>query len=357
MSDNYYSILGCTKGSSSDEIKKSYKKLALLHHPDKNNGNDEMFKKINEAYSVLSEPEKKERYDRFGSADANPFERQGHGHGSNFPFGGFEHFFSGGFPFGGGQSFSFHSNHQTRETIVKKCSNIQITLDITLENVFSGFSILHTFDQKNGCKCMSICGKCRGKGVIHIVHDLGMIKQTFQTNCPDCSGSGLKGRHDCNDCSGSGYSIIKKQIKINGPKGLDNGHTLTLPRGGEQPSSNAPHMQPGDLLITLSVKEHSLFKREGKNLIFKTDCSWIDSICGKEIDIPLFEEPFTMNTQEFGILYPDKKYTISNKGLYDVNGNRGDLYIYFTIIQPNIPKEKCNELREHLSTFLNDKQV
>lgn len=342
MSNDYYSILGCSKGATADEIKKAYKKLALLHHPDKTNGNDEMFKKINEAYSVLSEPEKKENYDRFGSADRPHFER----HASGFPFGGFEQFFGGGFPFGGGNPFH-QSNH-----IPKKCENIQIKVDITLEDIVNGFSMLHTFSQKNGCKCVAHCPNCRGQGKINIIRDFGMIKQSFQANCPDCNGKGSKGNQGCTDCKGSGHTIIQKQIKINGPKGLDEGHTLTLARGGEQPSPNMHGTQPGDLLITLSIKEHPIFKREGRNLIFKTECSWIDSVCGKEIEIPLFGEPFILQTSAFGILYPDKKYTISNKGLPDVHGNKGELYIYFTIIQPNIPQEKSVKLKEFLSSLL-----
>lgn len=353
MSDNYYSVLGCTNQSSVDDIKKAYKKLALLHHPDKNNGNDEMFKKISEAYSVLSDPEKKTNYDRFGSADGPSFERQGGPH--PFSFGGFENFFGGGFPFGGAHSFSFQHQHQP-QNVVKKCSDIQTKVEISLQDVFTGFSTFHTFNQKVGCSCVSICKKCAGKGKINIVRDLGIIKQSFQIDCPDCSSTGIKQNPSCKDCGGSGYKLVEKKIRVNGPRGLNTGSTLTLPKGGEQPSLNIPNMQPGDLLITLSVREHPTLIREDNNLVFKAEISWIDSICGTKIDIPLFDEVLQLNTHSFGVVYPDKKYSISNKGLFDVNGNRGDLYLYFTIKQPNLSEDSCKKVREYLSSLLLDEK-
>lgn len=343
MSTDYYSTLGCNKQSSQDDIKKAYKKLALLHHPDKNNGNDDMFKKINEAYSVLSDSEKKSNYDRFGSANAPQMQN---------PFSHFESFFSqGGFSFGGGPSFSFHSNmHQP--SVNRKIETLTITVDITLEDVFHGFSILHTFDQPVGCDCVSPCNQCRGQGILNVIRDLGIVRQATQVICPTCNRTGIQKHSDCKTCNGSGKNMSKKQIRVNGPKGLNNGHSLTLRNGGEQPSKHITGVQPGDLLITIRVKEHSIFTRQDNHLIYTHEMDWIDSICGKEISIPLFDEPFPLDTTDFGILYPDKKYTVSNKGLFDVNGGRGELHVYFKIKQPNIPQEKLKQLREAITNCL-----
>jgi len=337
-SDDLYNILGCNKQSTPDEIKKAYKKLALHHHPDKNNGNDDMFKKINEAYSVLSNPEKKSNYDRFGSAD----EPRGGGH----PFQDFQSFFSGGFPFHFNQ-FNAGGRQPHRQSS-RKCSNLQLTIDITLEDVFNGVSILHTYDQPVGCNCVTVCSQCRGQGVIMVIQQMGMMRQSIQMDCNICSKKGFQPVHNCELCKGKGQQMVKKQIKINGPRGLDTGNSITLQGGGEKPPPhmNNIYLQPGDLQITLNVKEHPTFKRQGNNLVYTHTLDWIDSVCGKEIQIPLFDGPFVMQTNDFGIVYPTKTYTIANKGLFDTQNIRGELHIQFTINQPIITSEQSVLLRE-----------
>jgi molecular chaperone DnaJ len=320
-----YSILGCSKQSTIEEIKISYKKLALKHHPDKNGGNDNMFKEINEAYSVLSDPDKRKQYD-------NPQQR--HFHNMRNPFVNMtEQFFS----------FNFKDANHFVNTREKK--NAEIVLNITLDDIFHGFSKILPVDIPNNCKCVIHCIECNGNGGIIKQISNGFFSQTIKLPCGKCKTTGYLVNNDCNICSGEGKINTTVNLKISSGPGLSNNEKII------KDINNNPYISK--IITTIKLLDHSTFQRENNslNLIYKLNINYIDSLCGKILTIPLFDEEFEFDTNEFGILLSDKQYIIPNKGLYNNDKTqRGNLIVIFTIVDiPKLTSEQRILLKDLLS--------
>jgi molecular chaperone DnaJ len=289
---DYYETLGVSKESSTEEIKKAYKKLAKKYHPDLHSGDatkEEKFKEINEAHKVLSDSKSRANYDRFGTADqAQGFD---YSQAQGFDYSqaqGFEDIFSSFF--GGGDSF-FGGRRN------KKGYDIRYDLEITLEQVAFGTEETISFRKK------TVCEECKGTGaesqeeiVCQTCNGQGRLRQTkrtplgmFQTTviCDSCEGLGKIPKTLCNTCSGQGSVNKSNKIKIKIPAGVDTGYKLRIAKEGE---AGGRGETPGDLYLFITVKENSLFEREENDIYYDANISFIQATLGCEIKVPTLKD-------------------------------------------------------------------
>ena len=318
MSD-FYNTLGINKNATPTEIKKAYRELAKEHHPYKG-GDKEKFQKIQEAYDTLSDPQKKNEYD-------NPMSNFFNGGNQGFPFGGGNQ----GFPFGGININNFFRGGGGRNTIKK--ADHQHSCVIQLKDVYKGITKTFNLSRDIHCKtCKKSCTNCNGNGIINNKINLGPIIQILEQNCPVCNGSGrVKDNTILCTCS-NGIINEKKTIEINIPKGVENGKQYFYEGWGEQITRDGDI--PGNLIIVINIENDNNFERNGLHLKHKINISFKESIVGKKIKIPYFDEDFELNTQEFGIINPKKEYIITRKGLQNTNNERGNMYVKFEIKYP-----------------------
>ena len=297
-----YEVLGLDRNASQDDIKKAYRKLAREHHPDKG-GDPEKFKKVQEAYEVLSDPEKRENFDRFGTADAPP-------QGPN-PNDIFAQMFGGAF--GGPRGPVRRADHHHE-------------LNITLEEAYRGLTRTFKVTLSKPCfACRKQCPQCRGRGSVQIQ----MGPMAFSQPCPSCGGQG-GGSSGCQGCNfkSKKYEPLNLELKI--PAGVEEGATLVAGGMGEQPQK--PDEEPGDLIFHIKIQDHPELMRQGKDLIWSTRISFADSVNGKVIQVPHFDGSIEVNTSDWGILDPREDYLIPGKGF--VQG--GKLRISFNVIYPPV---------------------
>lgn len=291
---DYYEVLGVSKGASDDEIKKAFRRLAVQHHPDKEGGDESKFKEVNEAYDVLKDSQKRQRYDQFGhagvggasggaSAGGNPFEGFGGfgGQNVNFDFGeGFGDIFSQFF--GGGQ----------RQRGPQRGRDIEVKLQLTFEEAIFGLEHELSLDLEDTCPhCkgktvepgyeMKTCPDCKGSGQQTRVMNtmFGAIQQSV--TCSGCEGRGKVPEKKCSVCKGSGTQRQKKTIKVKIPAGIDDGSVIRLSGYGEAIGQG----QKGDLYVGISVKAHKKFTREGDIILSEEHVSMVDAALGTEIQV------------------------------------------------------------------------
>ncbi|MBQ8290046.1 MAG: molecular chaperone DnaJ [Clostridia bacterium] len=354
---DYYEVLGITKGASEDEIKRAYRKLAMKYHPDHNPGDKEAeakFKEINEAYAILSDKEKKEKYDQFGHA---AFEQGGGG-----GYGGFGGFSGGDFDFGdifssffGGSGFGTSSG-RGRASAAIDGDDILVRLTVDFEEAAFGCKKEISFARIEGCPdCEQTgaakgtkpetCSACGGRGNITVTQNTMFGRMQTQQPCQACRGTGKIIKTPCKNCNGKGFIKINKKLEVSIPAGIDNGQRIVL-RG--QGSAGRNGGMNGDLVIDMRVRPHSLFEREGNNLSCEVPISFAEAALGAEIDVPVLggkSEKFTIpeGTQS------GARFTLRNKGIADVNTKRrGDLIITVTV---ETPKNLTGEQKKLLSAF------
>lgn len=310
MSDPY-GALGLQRGATEDEVKKAYRKLALKHHPDKPTGNAEEFKKIQGAYDILSDPQKKENFDRFGTADGPP-----QGPNMNDIF---SQMFGGGF----GQG--------PRGPVRRADHNHEI--HISLEDSYRGVSKNLKINLTKPCfDCQVKCPQCHGRGVVHIQ----MGPMALQQPCPQCQGQGVRSSGGCQGCNFRSKKVETLNLELKIPPGVESGNVLTAHGLGEQPQKKEE--EPGDLLFHIKVGAHPELFRQGLDIVFLTKISFQDSVNGLKIQIPHFDGPIEVDTSDWGVLDPREDYLIPNKG-FRVGDKVGHLKVSFNIIYPS-PKVK-----------------
>lgn len=290
MAENYYDILGVEKTATDEEIKKAYRKGAHKHHPDKEGGDEATFKKINEAYQVLSDKQKRQQYDQFGQT----FD-QGQAGGAGFQgfggqdFGGFDFSNAGGFAdifsdiFGGGQS-------RGRE----RGKDIAIDMTISFDEAINGAKKQTTLRKRNTCThCrgngaepgtpISSCATCKGSGTVQRVQRsvLGMMQT--QAVCPDCQGQGKRAETPCNECGGDGRVRSESTMDITVPKGIQDGQTVKLSGAGEAAPSGGT---AGDLYVTVRVQSHRFFTRQGADIYLEYPITYTQAVFGDRVDVP-----------------------------------------------------------------------
>ena len=359
---DYYEVLGLQKGASDDEIKKAFRKMAMKYHPDKNPGDkeaEEKFKEVNEAYGILSDPDKKKKYDQFGHAGVDPNAGfGGGGFGGGFSgFGGFEDIFDmfgGGFGGFGGQS-------QRRNNGPKKGRDIQKAINITFEEAAFGTKkeiqitkyVKCGTCEGSGCKpgtSKKTCPKCNGTGQVSQMQRTPFGQFQSVTQCDQCGGTGQINETPCEDCRGTGK--VKKTVKINVdiPAGVDNESVIPIRGQGEPGTNGGPN---GDLYIVLSVQPHKMFKRSGSDLYLEIPISFDQAALGAEITVPTLEGKVSYKVPAG--TQPGTTFRLKGKGVKHLRSDRmGDLYVKVNLEVPTKLDKKQKKAIEEMGKTLND---
>lgn len=356
MSDkrDYYDVLGVAKGADEAAIKKAYRSLAKKYHPDMNPGDAEAekkFKEVNEAYAILSDPEKKQQYDQFGHA---AFEQGGPGFGGGF--GGFEGF--GGFGdifsdlFGGG----FGGGSSTRRNGPRRGDDVGATVTVTFEEAAFGVKKDVSFNRIEKCPDCSgsgaekgthaeTCSVCGGTGQRRVVQRMAGMQFQSTVTCDSCRGTGKIIKNPCTNCRGTGYVKVTKKLSVSIPAGIDDGERIALHGEGCDGKNGGP---TGDLIITVRVKRHSVFERDGYNIYCDVPITVAEATLGAEITVPTLEGNIQYNIPEG--TQPSTSFTIRQKGIPHVNNSnrRGDLI--FTV-NVEIPKGLNEKQKDHMRAF------
>ena len=352
---DYYEVLGVEKSASDDEVKRAYRKLAGKHHPDRNPGDEAAiaaFKEAAEAFDVLSNADKKARYDRFGHAGLDGMGGGGAGFGDvgdimdafGEMFG--DLFGGGGGRRGGGSRAKRGNSLQTSLTIELLDAAVGCSRDLEIDRHVSCVTCAGT-GAKPGTKPQS-CDYCGGRG--QVVQSQGFFR--VQTTCPACRGAGQVVRDKCADCRGSRFVVRSSKINVKVPAGIDNGMQLCVRGEGEAGENGGP---PGDLYVEMHVKPHPLFERDGRHLTCRVPITFAQAALGTEIDIPILTGKYQVSvvagTQPGDIL------RLKSQGMPDPHGGpRGDLHVQFQVEVPKKLSKKQEELLRQLAE-LDDKQV
>jgi molecular chaperone DnaJ len=340
---DFYEILGVAKGASEEDIKKSYRKLAMKYHPDRNPDNkeaEEKFKEVKEAYEMLSNPEKREAYDRYGHAGVDP---NGMG-GGGFGQGGFGDAFGDIFGdiFGGGARGGRGGGPQ-----VYRGADLRYNLEITLEQAAGGFDTTirvpswdkcdtcHGSGAKPGTQPVT-CTTCAGHGQVRMQQGFFSIQQT----CPKCHGSGKIIPEPCAACGGAGRIKRNKTLEVKIPAGIDNGMRIRSSGNGEPGTNGGP---PGDLYVEIHIKPHEVFQREGDDLHCEMPISFVKAALGGEIEVPTLGGKVSFTIPEG--TQTGKTFRLKGKGIKGVrSGYSGDLFCHVVVETPVKLTDKQKDL-------------
>jgi DnaJ-class molecular chaperone len=348
--DDYYRVLGVDRNMSEDEIKKNYRKLSLKYHPDRNQDNkaesERIFKRIGEAYEILSDKQKRTIYDQVGKQGLSGHNNDGHGIN---PFEMFSSMF-GSDIFGGGMpGFSFNGIPVSRQQTKKKEQHLE-KINLTLEQIYSGYKDIKKVTLLTTCRVcdglglsdVQTCNKCNGMGIINQVHQIapGFITQT-RGSCGSCSGKGKIGKSEkkCNTCYGRKKIEQQHNLNIEFPPGIDKGEALQM------------ELDEHLFIFTVNLESHSLFQREGCNIIFEKDITLCDALCSVELPIKLLNgQNIIVKTPEDMVIRPNTIHVLPGLGL-PIRGQSkyGDLKIIFNIVFPN---RISNDRKQYLYKIL-----
>ena len=357
---DYYEVLGIQKGASEEEIKKSFRKLAKKYHPDLNPGDAEAeknFKEVNEAYEVLSDSDKKARYDQYGHAGVDPnFGAGGAGFGGfGADFGDigdiFSSFFGGGF--GGGSS-------SQRRNAPSRGADCEVRITIGFEEAAFGCKKSISYSRTDRCECCSgsgaekgsspeTCPTCKGSGQerVQTRTPFGVMQQTRA--CSTCGGKGKTIKNPCKECSGTGY--VKKSMKadVTIPAGIDNGRTIKRESFGHAGRNGGPY---GDLFITVAVRDHEIFERDGYDIYCEVPISYAEAALGATIHVPTLTGDYEYEIPEG--TPTGTTFAIKNKGIQHLRMRATDKEhfgtLYFTVTV-EIPKHLSQKQKDLLKQF------
>ena len=354
---DYYDVLGVDKSASETDIKKAYRTLAKKYHPDLNPGDQEAeakFKEVNEAYDVLSDADKKAKYDQFGHAAFDPTAGGGYGGGYSGGFSDFgdigdifSSFFGGG---GFGSSSSQRRNAPTRG------EDIGVRITVSFEEAAFGVKKDVSYNRIQKCDdCggsgaakgthAETCRACGGAGQRRVTQRLGGMAFQTTATCDACRGAGKIIKTPCQNCKGTGYVKVNKKISVTIPAGIDDGGRIALRGLGCDGRNGGP---AGDVIITVNVKSHPIFVREGYDIFCEVPITVTEATLGAEIDVPTLE-----GHQKFEIpdgTQPGTRFTLKQKGIPYINNSnkRGDLIFAVNV---EIPRSLNREQKEHLRAF------
>lgn len=354
---DYYDVLGLQKGCSEDEIKKAYRKLARQYHPDLNPGDaqaEAKFKEVGEAYEVLSDQQKRARYDQFGHAGVDPSYGAGAGGGGGYSYSGFDDIDLGdifGSFFGGG----FSGRNRTNPNAPQKGRNININVTISFMEAAHGVKKEVSYPSMDRCtscggsgaaagSSAETCPECRGTGRVNIAQrtPFGMVQT--QRTCQKCGGKGKVIKTPCASCSGTGRVHTNHKLEINIPAGIDDGQTISVSGKGDSGINGGPY---GDLLVTVSVRPDTLFERDGYDVWCEVPITFAQAVFGDEITVPTIDGKvkYTIpaGTQT------GTKFRLKGKGITALNSRmRGDQYV---VVNVEVPKNLSSKQKEALKNF------
>ena len=354
---DYYEVLGVSKGASDEELKKAYRKLAKQYHPDMNPGNAEAeakFKEVNEAYEVLSDKDKRAKYDQFGHAGVDPNFGAG-GFGGGFDMGDlgdiFGSFFGGGFGGFGGQ-------RQANPNAPKRGASLRANLTISFDEAMKGCEKEINLNRQENCEtcrgtgCANgttaeVCPDCRGTGQMRIQRGAGGFAFTTTAPCNRCGGTGKIIHQPCSDCRGEGQVRRQRKIKVKIPAGIDDGQTISLRGEGNGGANGGP---AGDLYVTVYVKEHKMFKRDGQDIILEMPISFAQAALGATLTVPTVDGKVQYDLPEG--TQTGTVFRLRGSGVPNINGRgRGDQYVKVTV---EVPRNLSAEQKELLRKFDDD---
>ena len=358
MSKDYYKILAVSKNASQEEIKRAFRRLAHQYHPDKKGGDEQKFKEVNEAYQVLGNNEKRQRYDQFGAdfsqqggfggGNWEDFMRATRGQGGvNFNFGDFSDL---GDIFG-----DFFGHARGRTTRTKKGSDISIDMEISLEEVFSGVSRIAEINKNNSCfNCkgsgaepssgMKTCDKCGGSGKISERRRILFGTFVQESVCDKCGGAGKIPEKNCLNCKGAGMVRSRDSITLNIPVGIEDGAVLQFSGKGEAVKNGIA----GDLYIVVHIKPHKIFKRKNADLYCDLSLKFTQLALGCDMEIPAIDGNLKLNVpagMEAGEMIQLKGKGLPNFQKY----GRGDLYVKIRVKVPKKLSKNAKKLLEELN--------
>ncbi|MBQ8769511.1 MAG: molecular chaperone DnaJ [Oscillospiraceae bacterium] len=359
---DYYEVLGLQKGASTDDIKKAYRKLAMKYHPDRNPDNkeaEEKFKEAAEAYEVLSDDDKRARYDQFGFAGVDPNYGAGQGGGFGGGFGGFGDFGDLGDIFG--SFFGGGTSRRSNANAPRRGENVGARLELTFEEAAFGCEREVSVPRIENCAACSgsgsadgkteTCSMCRGSGQVRTTQNfMGMAMQSTST-CPQCSGRGKIIKTPCATCRGKGKVRRTQKIKVKVPAGVDDGQSIRVRGEGCVGINGGPN---GDLLADVRIKRHPIFTREDYTVYCEVPISFAQAALGAEIQVPTLDGrvPFDIpeGTQTGSV------FTLSGKGI-PVVGNprrRGDQKFTVVVETPTKLSREQKELLRQLDDSIED---
>ncbi|QNU68549.1 molecular chaperone DnaJ [Ruminiclostridium herbifermentans] len=355
---DYYEVLGVSKSASDAELKKAYRNLAKKYHPDVNPGDknaEAKFKEINEAYEVLSDPQKKSRYDQYGHAGVDPNGFGGAGGFSDFDFGGIGDIFESFF---GGSGFGGRSRSRRGP---QKGADLKYAVEISFEEAAFGIERELTIGRMEICsKCTgsgakpgteaSTCKHCNGTGQVQIRQNTPFGQFINQKTCDVCRGEGKIITDPCPACNGKGKLRNNVKIKVNIPAGIDDGQTISLRGEGDPGSKGGPN---GDLLINVRVKPHPLFKRQGNDIVCDEPITFVQAALGAEIEVPTLDGKVKYTVPEG--TQTGSVFRLRGKGIPYLRGNgRGDQYVKVNIEVPKKLSERQKELLREFAEISGD---
>jgi molecular chaperone DnaJ len=354
---DYYEVLGVSKSATDDEIKKAYRSLAKKYHPDMNPGDkeaEEKFKEVNQAYAVLSDAEKKARYDQFG-----PEAAEGNYGGGYGDFGGFGGFGGGGFGFDigdiFGDIFGGGGGSRARKNGPQRGDDLAQRISISFEEAAFGckkdvkYTKVERCGECKGSGCADgsspkTCSKCNGSGQVRVQQrtPLGVFQSTRP--CDACGGTGKTIENPCKKCKGTGMSNVSKTIEVSIPAGINDGQSLNVRGMGNAGKNGGP---AGDLYVTVSVRKHPIFVREEFDIFCEIPITFPEAALGAEIRVPTLEGETTYEIPEG--TQTGTTFTLRGKGIPYVNGRgRGDL-IFKVVVE--VPKNMSESQKDALRKF------
>ncbi len=348
---DYYEVLGVQKSASDDEIKRAYRKLAKASHPDLNPGDKEAearFKEVNEAYEILSDKEKRSRYDQFGHAGVDPNFGAGGGFDGGFDFGDlgdiFGSFFGGGF--GGGR--------RANPNAPQRGESVRMSLILSFEEAAFGCEKAVTVERLEPCSACrgsgcaegttpEVCPDCHGSGTVQVRRQTPMGVFATSSPCTRCGGKGKIIHQPCRECRGAGSVRQRRTIQASIPAGIDNGQTISIRGQGNAGKNGGP---AGDLLITITVRPHEFFRREGTSVLCEAPITFAQAVLGAELEIPTIDGKVKYDLPEG--TQTGTTFRLKGKGIPSINGRgRGDQYVTVCIETPrNLTKEQKEALRK-----------
>ena len=362
---DYYEVLGIGKNATDAEIKSAYRKLAKKYHPDLNPGNkeaEEKFKEVNEANDVLSDPQKRQRYDQFGFAGVDPNYAAANGGGAG-GFGGgfggvdlgdiFGDIFGGGF--GGGFS-GFGGGSSTRTANApRKGHDIQASVILTFEEAAHGCSKKITINRQDTCPdcggtgaakgtSPETCPDCGGRGYVVTQQRTPFGVMQSQQPCSHCGGRGTIIRNPCKTCRGTGKTAARKSLEINIPAGIDDDQNIALRGQGDAGSNGGP---AGDVIVHVTVKADPMFERDGYDVTIHVPITFSQAVLGDDVEVPTVDGRIVQHIPEG--TQSGTKFRLRGQGIQYLNGRgRGDQYV---IVDVEIPKKVTRAQREALTAF------
>ncbi len=364
---DYYEVLGVSKSATPDEIKKAYRQLAKKYHPDLNPDNKDAeakFKEVNEAYEILSDSEKKEKYDRFGFAGVDPSYGAGQG-GFGGGFGGF----SDGMDFDLGDIFGsffggFGNSSRSNPNAPRRGSDIQTSVILTLEEAAKGCKKTVEFQRIDLCnECggsgaakgtqPQTCPDCNGRGQVNVQQRTPFGTISTSKTCQRCGGKGTFNPTPCTRCKGAGRIRKTQKKEINIPAGIDEGQVFTVRGEGNRGVNGGP---AGDLRVGVSIKPHAYFERDGYNVWYDMKVSYVQATLGDKLRVPTLdgqvEYELPAGTQ------PGQVFKLKGRGIPILNSSRrGDQLIRVTVEVPKNLNEKQKEALLHFNEVMGNSAV